>query len=151
MHDAQSGTGCSYAEPKDMPLLPVDIFIQQEKQRPYHVDKDNTCGTTVVYAQVFDAADSAADVEKLYLSIPSKDCLTASADDTHCRFPLFCICRTSASLKLLTVPSLCCTSMVSLSSNCLVTHASILQIVHTLVPDNFGNDVVMLQQACGTD
>ncbi len=64
MHDAQSGTGCSYAEPKDMPLLPVDIFIQQEniQQQPYHVDKDNTCGTTVIHAQVFDAADSAADV-----------------------------------------------------------------------------------------
>ena len=48
-----------------MPLLPVDRFIQQQKQRPYHVDKDNTCGTTVIYAQVLDVADSAAGAAKV--------------------------------------------------------------------------------------
>lgn len=130
-----------------MPLLHVDRLMQKQNQRPYDIDKDNTCGTTVMYAQVFDVADSAAGayflVEKLHLSIPSKDCLTAPAGDTHCRFPLFCICCTSASLKFFTLPSLCCTSMVSLSTHCLVTHAANLQIVHTVAPDEFCNNALL--------
>ncbi len=48
-----------------MPLLPVDRLIQQQRQRPYHVDKDNTCGTTVTYAQEVDVADSAAGAAKV--------------------------------------------------------------------------------------
>ena len=49
-----------------MPLLPVDRLLQKQKQRPYHIDQDNTCGTTVIHAQELDVADSAAGGAKVF-------------------------------------------------------------------------------------